>query len=167
MASETNSTELEAAKDWGDLLTEPYNESESLEWRREYAQQYQWRHKDDPEVKYAVLIFYLIMVSSESVASRPFACSPVSVWPASYCQLLARNLDSHNMLTICLRCLPKISPRIQGSTHKVLHRRDTQSPKMRGQLSEQFLNIVLAIAVHHCGIAECIVLLEEEAQTQL
>lgn len=48
---------------WGDLLVGPYNQSESEEWQREYVRQYQLRHRSDPEVKYAVLIFYLIMVS--------------------------------------------------------------------------------------------------------
>jgi hypothetical protein len=48
--------------EWGNLLVGPYNQSESEEWQREYVRQYQKQHRDDPEVKYAVLIFYLIMV---------------------------------------------------------------------------------------------------------
>ena len=48
---------------WDDLLAGPYNDSESAEWQQEYKRQYQQRHKDDPEVKYAALIFYLILAS--------------------------------------------------------------------------------------------------------
>ena len=50
-------------KEWGDLLVGPYNQTESEEWQREYVRQYHLRHRNDPEVKYAVIIFYLIMVS--------------------------------------------------------------------------------------------------------
>lgn len=61
-----NLTDPSVDKQWGDLLEGGFNDSESLAWRREYAHQYQLRHKDDPQVKYAVLIFYLIMVGSSS-----------------------------------------------------------------------------------------------------
>lgn len=61
-----NLTELAVEEEWGDLLVGPYNQSESADWQREYVHQYQIRHKDDPDVKYAVVIFYLIMVRSLS-----------------------------------------------------------------------------------------------------
>ena len=62
-SSAENLTALMGAAVWDDLLAGPYNDSESLEWQQEYVRQYQRRHRNDPEVKYAVLIFYLIMVS--------------------------------------------------------------------------------------------------------
>ena len=55
-----------ALNEWGDLLVGPYNQSESEAWQREYLRQYEMRYRNDPEVKYAVLIFYLIMVSSKA-----------------------------------------------------------------------------------------------------
>ena len=55
-------TNVTAVQEWGDLLVGPYNESQSDEWRREWVYQYRKRHENDPEVKYAVFIFYLIMV---------------------------------------------------------------------------------------------------------
>ena len=62
-SSAENLTALMGTTVWDDLLAGPYNDSESLEWQQEYVRQYQRRHRNDPEVKYAVLIFYLIMVS--------------------------------------------------------------------------------------------------------
>ena len=66
-------TNLTAVHEWGDLLVGPYNESQSDEWRREWIQQYRTRHQNDPEVKYAVVIFYLIMVGSELLQARQSA----------------------------------------------------------------------------------------------
>lgn len=68
--AERLSSELSLGE-WGDLLVGPYNQSESEAWQREYVRQYELRHRNDPEVKYAVLIFYLIMVSTVSSFSFP------------------------------------------------------------------------------------------------
>ncbi len=57
-------------REWGDLLIGPYNQTESEDWQREYVRQYHLRHRNDPEVKYAVIIFYLIMVSNDQLLHR-------------------------------------------------------------------------------------------------
>ena len=67
--AETVSTRLDL-NEWGDLLVGPYNQTESEEWQREYVRQYHLRHRNDPEVKYAVIIFYLIMVSPSTTSIR-------------------------------------------------------------------------------------------------
>ena len=59
---------------WGDLLVGPYNQTESEEWQREYVRQYELRHRNDPEVKYAVVIFYLIMVCVSTAVSLDRYC---------------------------------------------------------------------------------------------
>lgn len=61
--AESISSRLDLSE-WGDLLVGPYNQTESEDWQREYVRQYHLRHRNDPEVKYAVIIFYLIMVST-------------------------------------------------------------------------------------------------------
>lgn len=71
--------------EWGDLLVGPFNDSESAEWQREYVRQYQQRHRNDPEVKYAVVIFYLIVVRAYQLQNfsmlPPTACNDPAIHP--------------------------------------------------------------------------------------
>ena len=75
--AETVSSSLDL-KEWGDLLVGPYNQTESEDWQREYVRQYHLRHRNDPEVKYAVIIFYLIMVSPKSMQAATSIASALA-----------------------------------------------------------------------------------------
>lgn len=122
--------------DWGNLLVGPYNQTESEEWQREYVRQYQLRHRNDPEVKYAVVIFYLIMVGAPPRKSLLTFCRSLWSKQPPGPSVEAEGMPS-NLCNIDLECLHMRIEAARGQ-RKVGHNFQRCNPQMCRTVGPQF-----------------------------
>jgi hypothetical protein len=74
LPSATTSNDTDAydeLPDWKELYKQAGGNATELDLRAEYLREWRHHHENDPEVKYAVLIFYAIMVRIPTHRIRP------------------------------------------------------------------------------------------------